>query len=80
MLLLVVAQRLRSLTRKQEENEQIPDKSPSKYDMSDKSCHFSPWQFQSKFGSLGMSFQGTTFCCAMYKEFSLHSKQQEIRT
>ena len=27
-----------------------------------------------------MSFQGTTFYCAMYEEFALHSKKQENET
>ena len=42
MLLLLVAQCLRSLTSKKQQIEQMPDKCQSKFDMSDMSCHFTP--------------------------------------
>ena len=93
MLLLLVAHCLRSLTSKQQEIKQMPDKCQSKFDMSDMSCHFTPfscpmsklaqqrkdrglntWQSQSKTGSSGVSFQGTTSCCTRYEEFALHKK------
>ena len=43
MLLLLVAQCLRSLTSKQQEIKQMPDKSLSEFEMSDMSCHFTPF-------------------------------------